>query len=67
MENKANNERTPSGSQSVYVDETRDFNKTSHFTRTGEQVRTGGLPTIINYKVTTSFNNNNNLKAFEFQ
>ena len=58
MKKRANNKRAPFRTSPDYVDETRVFNKTIHFTRMGGQERTRGLPTIIYYKDTTTFNNN---------
>ena len=64
MKKRANNKRAGGERSSFYANRTKDFNKTSHSTCTGGQGRTRGLPTIIDYKDTTTFNNN--LKAFEY-
>ena len=57
VKKRVNNKRTESERQSFYANRTKDFNKTSHSTCTGAPVRTRGLPTIIDYKDTTTFNN----------
>ena len=62
MKKEANNKSTLRGGSPVYVDETRVVNITCHFTRTGDDLRTRSLPTIIYYKDTTTFNNNNTYK-----
>ena len=47
MTKRASNKRVPSGSTPDYVDDTRVFNKTCYFTRTGGEVRTRDQPTTI--------------------
>ena len=67
-----NNKRSCSGAPSFCLDRTQIYMKSEHLAEAKRNLRSRGLPTIINYKDTTTFNNNNDLyewsgSYFEFE
>ena len=55
-----NNKKSQSGRSSDYVDETKGFEKKRYTSAAESTYRGAGVPTIIIYKETITFNNNNN-------
>ena len=66
-QNKSQQQKVTSGVPSFCLDRTQIYMKSEHLAEAKRNLRSRGLPTIINYKDTTTFNNNNNLKALEFK
>ena len=71
-QNERQQQKDTSGAPSFCLDRTQIYMKSEHLTEAKRKGRSRGLPTIINYKDTTTFNNNNNLyewsgSSFEFE